>query len=357
MQTPYPLYSAGGTPRELGRQHGEQAGVLVREFLALLQASLKLSSAEMEARALRFRPLFEKFCPHLVEEIAGLAEGAGISSAQALALQLRGEIGQLADGGCTTFVIAAQGTAARETLIGQNSDTAAEIERVGYVLRLEPDDGPKILMWTFGGMLGYHGINSRGLGHFANALGGGPEWKFALSHYPVKRLMLECRDLESVMDVLESVPVCSNGNYVICDGSGRITDVELTSDGPLVVDEHPGGFIAHSNHFLCAPHACAVNYDKSLPDSFPRLARMQQLISEKFGSITVEDLKSFLSDHAGHPVGICRHPHEGPGNSEWNAILPASGKTAASLIAEPARGLLHIARGNPCERQFATYRL
>ena len=348
----YPLYTAAGNPRELGRQHGEQAGGQIREFLALLQASLQLSTAALEQRALRFQPLFEQFCPHLLPEIAGLAEGASISPAQALALQMRGELGQLADGACTTFVVAAAGTASGETLIGQNSDTAAEIERVGYVLRLQPVDRPEILMWTFGGMLGYHGINRLGIAHFANALGGGPAWKFALSHYPVKRMMLECRDLPEVMNVLKSVPVCSNGNYVLCDGHGRIADVELTSDGPLVVDSQ-AGFIAHSNHFLCAPHACQANFEQSLPDSFPRLSRMQQLIAEKFGSITVDDMKTFLSDHAGHPVGICRHPHDGPGS----AILPSSGKTAAALIAEPARGLMHIARGNPCSNAFATYGL
>ncbi len=355
--TEYPLFTASGTPRELGRQHGEQAGELIREFLGLLQASLKLSSAALERRALRFRPLFEKFCPHLVEEIVGLAEGAAISPAQALALQLRGEIGELPGEGCTTFVIAAEGTANRQILIGQNSDTAAEIERVGYVLRLQPTDRPAILMWTFGGMLGYHGINRLGIGHFANALGGGPAWKFALSHYPVKRLMLECRDLSEIMNLLKSVPVCSNGNYVLCDGRDSIADVELTSDGPFLVEARLGSFVAHSNHFLCAPHACQANFEKSLPDSFPRLARMEEMIAGKFGSITVADMKAFLSDHSGAPVGICRHPHEGPENSEWNAILPASGKTAASLIAEPARGLLHVARGNPCTSEFTTYHI
>ena len=348
----YPCYSAAGGPRALGRQHGEQACDQIREFLAWLQASLKLSTAALAERALRFQPLFEKFCPHLVEEIAGLAEGAGLTFAQALALQLRGELGQLSDGACTTFVIAAEGTAARQTLVGQNSDTPGEIERLGYVLRLQPDDLPEILMWTFGGMLGYHGINWLGVAHFANALGGGPPWKFALSHYPVKRLMLECRSLPEVMTLLKSIPVCSNGNYVLCDGEGQIADVELTSDGPLVVTGQSAGFIAHSNHFLCAPHACEANFEQSLPDSFPRLSRMQQMISEKFGSITVVDMQACLSDHAGYPVGICRHPHDGPGD----AILPSSGKTVASLIAEPARGQLHVACGNPCSNSFVTYR-
>jgi hypothetical protein len=38
-------------------------------------------------------------------------------------------------------------------------------------------------------------------------------------------------------------------------------------------------------------------------------------------------------------------------------MLPSTGKTAAALIAEPVRGLLHITRGNPCTAPFATYRL
>ena len=350
---PYPLFTASGRPRELGRQHGEQAAELIREFLAWLQTALQLSRETMEQRALRFRPLFERFCPNLIEEITGLAEGAGISPAQSLALQLRGELGHTDDGGCTAFVIAPAGTATREPLIGQNSDTPAEIERLAYVLRLQPDDLPELLIWTFGGMLGYHGINRLGVAHFANSLGGGPAWKFALSHYSVKRLMLECRDVPEVMTLLKTVPVCSNGNYVICDSQGKIADVEVTSDGPLVIDDQNAGFIAHSNHFLCAPHACETNFEHSLPDSFPRLSRMQLLITEKFGSITVDELKTFLSDHSGHPVGICRHPHDGPGD----AILPSSGKTVAALIAEPTRGLLHIARGNPCSNPWVTYRL
>ena len=44
MGTPviaYPLFIASGTPRELGRQHGEQAGELIREFLARYPYQLK----------------------------------------------------------------------------------------------------------------------------------------------------------------------------------------------------------------------------------------------------------------------------------------------------------------------------
>jgi isopenicillin-N N-acyltransferase-like protein len=238
-------------------------------------------------------------------------------------------------------------------LIGQNSDVEPELKEVAYVLRLEPEGKPALLTWTFGGMIGYHGVNVAGVAHFANSLGGGPVWRFGLSHYPIKRLMLEQRTVAAVLELLRRVPVCSSGNYVLCDGAGRIADVELTSEGVALMEDEDEGFLAHSNHFLCGPHACPANEAASVPDSFPRLSRMRQLIAGRFGQLTVEDLKQFLADHDGEPTSICRHPHDGPDH----ASVSARGRTVASLIAEPAEGRLHITRGNPCEGPYTTYRL
>lgn len=348
----YPLYRAAGAPRELGRAHGAQASEQIRGYLDFLTASLRVSREGLRERARRFLPLFEAHCPHLVEETGGLAEGARIEFLDGLALQLRGELGALTDGGCTTFVVGSRGTANGEVLIGQTSDTPAEIEDFAYMLHLRPVDRPEVLMWTFGGMLGYHGINDAGVGHFANSLGGGPAWKFALSHYPLKRMLLECRVLDEALGLLRSVPVCSNGNYVVCAGP-EIVDIELTSEGPLVMHDDGAGFLVHSNHFLCGPHACQSNFEQSLADSFPRLERIRGLIAEGFGRLTVAEMKRILSDHSGRPVSICRHPHSGHGDT----ILPASGKTVAALIAEPAQGRMHVARGNPCEMPFAVYEM
>src|SRR5713101_4806384 len=93
LANPYPLIRALGSHRELGRQHGEQCRDQLRAFLDYLGAILKLSRPEIHARALRFMLLFERHCPHLVEEIRGLAEGADVPLAEALAVQVRGEMG------------------------------------------------------------------------------------------------------------------------------------------------------------------------------------------------------------------------------------------------------------------------
>jgi isopenicillin-N N-acyltransferase-like protein len=347
----YPLFNAQGTHRELGRQHGEQGRAQVRGFLDYLAHSLRLSREGLQSRALRFLPLFEQHCPHLLDEVRGLAEGAGVPLAEALAVQIRGELGFITDEACTTFVISPRGTASGEVLIGQNSDVEPELEEFAYVLRLEPEGKPAVLMWTFGGMIGYHGLNSAGVAHFANSLGGGPAWRMGLPHYPVKRLMLEQRTINQVLALLERVPVCSSGNYVLCDGEGRIADVEMIPEGFALLEDHGEGFVAHSNHFVCGSYACTATDQASVPDSFPRLIRMRKLLSGRVGRLTVEDLKCFLADHEGHPTSICRHPHSGPDHPS----VSARGRTTASLIAEPAAGRLRVSRGNPCQSNYETY--
>lgn len=352
MSRQYPFFEASGRPQEMGRQHGEQAADRITAYLDYLAESLQVSRAQLRQRALRFQPLFERSCPDILKEAMGLAEGAGLELADALAAQLRGELGQVNDGACTTFAIDRQGTDAGTTLVGQTSDNPPELEQFGYVLRLRPTGKPAVLMWTFGGMLGYHGLNEHGVAQFANALGGGPGWKFALSHYPLKRLILEQRSTDAALQLMRTFPVCSNGNYMLADGSGAILDVELTSNGPLALPASDR-FLVHSNHFLCHEYACTANWQYSPPDSFARLERLRAIIEAKFGSIRIEDVQRFLADHDGYPLSICRHPHDGPNVQ----MLERTGKTVAALIAEPEQRRLHVALGNPCENPFVTYSL
>lgn len=337
----YPLFRARGTHRELGQQHGEQASGRIKEHLDLIASGQKISREEVRRRALRFRPMFEQYCPHLLEEMSGMAEGAGVTLPEAMACNIRGEMGQAKGEGCTAYVIGRSSTAHREILAGQNSDMTSEIIPLAYVLHLQPKDKPEVLTWTFGGMIGYHGMNSAGVAHFANALGGGPQSRFAMPHYPVKRMMLECTSLDQAVKLLRTIPLASNGNYVLCDGNGSILDVEATTAGPEIIRDKGDGFLAHTNHFLCSRYARKENFEKSWQDSFPRIDRINELLRSRRGSVTVEDIKVFLKDHTGQPTSICRHDGES--------------RTVASLIAEPARRRMHVAVGNPCQEPYTTY--
>jgi isopenicillin-N N-acyltransferase-like protein len=347
----YPFIRVSGTPYEMGYQHGRQAAERIKRFVEIILKNAGVPEAATRRDVLErtkvFEPMFRHYVPELVEEIEGLKDGAGISFEETLLIQIRGEIShvgadlRVCPQGCTTFVLSGDVTADGKILIGQNSDMHKEQEEVAIVLRLTPAHGPRILMWTFGGHLGYHGMNSAGVAHFANALGGGPAWKLGLPHYPIKRKMLEQRTVAEALRRLDAMPVCSSGNYVLCGGCKTICDVELTPDGYAVLRDEGAGFIVHSNHFLSPKFRTADTDAQSLPDSFHRLPRLHSLIQSERGRVTVDDVKRFLADHANHPQSICRHT--------------VDMKTVASLIAEPERGRFHVCAGNPCEGEWVTY--
>lgn len=349
----YPIYRASGTHRQLGQQHGEQAKQHIHAHLEYMCSTMRVSRAQLRERAGRFQSLFQTHCPHLLEEIQGLGQGAGIAFADALAVNIRGALNATRDGGCTAFVVSERGTADRQILSGQNSDMFPAMIPLAYVLHLKPKDKPEVLMWTFGGMIGYHGINSVGVGHFANDVGGGPQPRFGMPHYPVKRLMLESATVGAAERHLRDVPLWANGNYVVHDGSGAILDVEATTAGPQRVTDDGRGFIAHSNHFVCAKYATDANHRASAADSFPRLRRINELIAAKFGRLGVANFQTFLRDRAGDPNGICRFAQTTDPTADWTK----AGITVASIIAEPALRQLHIAVGNRADTPFVVYRM
>lgn len=358
----FPLIEVGGPPFERGYQHGRACGYLIRRYPAILRrlwaddprrstaesSELTLDDGELGRRALRFLPWFQDFAPDQVEEIRGVAAGAEVPFELALLVNVRAEvfgIGRSASG-CTALALGRRATADGSILIGQNQDQDPELRDLVVILRVTPEKGPRILMATFGGLIGYGGINSAGVGYVANALANST-WRLQLPRYPVKRALLEQEDIDGCRRVFDRAWVCSSENNLIVDRT-RLVDVELTPDGY----EHFGpehldaDYIVHTNHFLCASLAADEQYLPRLPDSLPRLNRVQSLVQARAGHLTLADVKSFFADHAGHPTSICRHPTSGTSTSI---------ESIYSVIGEPDRGLLHVSVGNPCESEYSTY--
>jgi isopenicillin-N N-acyltransferase-like protein len=225
--------------------------------------------------------------------------------------------------------------------LGQNQDQSPEMEELGVVLRVRPDDGPPLVMATFGGLVGYPGLNAAGVAFFQNALSNGV-WRHALPHYPLKRVLLEQRDVAGCLAAIGRAPLASCGNMALGDRSGAVLDVEATPDGYAVVPpEHD--LVVHTNHFRSERFRPQERLLASLPDSEHRLRRMTSLLERQHGRITLDTVKQALRDHDGGPPAICRHEPDRPM------------KTIASIIAQPDAGRLHVARGNPCETEYVAY--
>lgn len=358
---PFPLVDVAGPPYQRGLQHGRACGDLIRRYAAVMAQSRTeevgrpgarpaLSEAELGRRALLFLPAIEAFAPDQVEEIRGIAAGAELPFELALLANVRGEVFGLdrPSVGCSAVALGRRATADGATLIGQNQDQDPAMQELVVVLRVEPERGPRMLMATFGGLIGYGGINSAGVGYMMNALGNSV-WRMAMPNYPLKRAFLEQDDLAGCLSQVARARVASSANNLLVDRD-RLADVELTPDGYEVLEPDPaaGDFLVHTNHFQAARLAEDERMLARLPDSAPRCDRMEGLVRARHGRLTVDDLKGFLSDHAGCPTSICRHPD------------PEGGRrmtTIYSVIGEPDRGRLHVSVGNPCQSAYTTYQL
>ena len=86
--------SVGGSHAEIGYQLGQECRDGIG--LALQHVGEEIAKfttlAEAKKRAEKYLPYLEQDASHMLEELEGLADGAGISMSEALMLQLRFEI-------------------------------------------------------------------------------------------------------------------------------------------------------------------------------------------------------------------------------------------------------------------------
>jgi isopenicillin-N N-acyltransferase-like protein len=342
MSHEFPLIEVAGGAYEMGSQHGEQARALVKKYLVWIERITGKSRDSLCPNAMSFLPAMEKLSPKLLEEIRGLADGAGISFPEAVLCQARAEASHSWEGGCTAFALRGEATAGGIVLAGQNQDLEPEYANVAILLKVRPSDGrPRALMFTFAGQLGYSGMNEHGVCHFANALYGF-KWQPGLPHYPLKRLVLEQKTVQEAVGLLEKHRTCSAANLVLADRQGSIGDVEIRPEGTVMFNDDHRDRRLHTNHYLTSPF---VRFeDNHLSDSCPRLERIRTLVTEAWGKIDVDTMKDILADHQGDPGGICRHGERG--------LHSISG-----YIAEPAKGILHVRRGHGCLGTWTAYRV
>ena len=179
---PFPLIDLAGSPRERGRTHGKAAADRLKRGAKMYAESLLKSGVEwkeLERRAEAMVPGIEQFDPAYVEEMRGIAEGAGEPFAAVMLMNARTEMvaaarrqkaAQHFPDGCTAALALPEASADGVLLHGQNWDWRAECAETGVVLRIRRDDGPDILTFTEAGGLARSGLNSAGIGLTANAL-------------------------------------------------------------------------------------------------------------------------------------------------------------------------------------------
>ena len=348
----YPSFEISGSSHEVGRQHGEACREQIHTFLEYSYRTIgdakQQGRATLRARAESFVPSIRAFIPDAIDEMKGIAEGANVAFAEVVLLNVRTEL-TLGDAGltdgCSSLGFLTSRTDNDSTIIAQNQDVGDWMKDVGVVLKVSPDDKPAFIMFTWAGVIGYPGFNEHGVAFVQNQLYT-EGWRVGVSHYPLKRRILECRNLAEVLDIMRNTTFSSAGNYLMVDGENRLVDAEIAAPHGLGVIESTEDTLAHTNNIRSPELEEFDTFRSQLPDSEPRCARADQLVaSVECASAT--DVMQMMSDHEGHPHSICRH----------NDGTAESIETVASYVMEPLQGRLHVSYGNPCENGYTAYTL
>lgn len=367
MVEPCPLIEISGPPRERGRMYGRQAAGRIRKGIA--HYTEQLAAMNLDQRAVRdlvarFMPRIAAFDTAHAEEIAGIAEGAGLDLDGVALLNARTEILKLGKreaeapqeaarnpDGCTGVVVMPAAAEAGRLIHAQNWDWKVECAETAVVLRIRQDHGPDILTFTEAGGLARSGFNAAGIAISANYLESDRDYReLGVPLALIRRKTLEQEHLALAMHTVYTTPKSAANNMIVSHCGGVAIDFECAPDETFLV--HPErGLLVHANHFV-SPVALAKLRDTGIintPDSLYRDIRVRDLLVPQIGRITRETVKAALADDFGTPWSVCRPPRKNLSNT-----LSA---TVAAVIMEPALGIMEVAPLPALNRQFTTYRL
>jgi isopenicillin-N N-acyltransferase like protein len=360
--TEFPHVRVQGTAAERGRQYGEQARERVRRSIDAYRDVFAYYTGwewdQVRREAAQFETPIAAFRPAYLDEIRGIADGAGVDPGDVLAINVRTEVMFAATARraaeCSAFAMV---PAAGEgpTLVGQNWDWLPHTSQTVVVLESRQDEGPNFVTVVEAGLLAKTGMNSSGIGLVTNAMVtaddvGAP----GIPYHVALRAILDSETLSDALAALQQAPRSSAANYLIAHRDGIAVDVEAAPGDFarlfLLFPDAEDGVLLHTNHFLSPQFTGRDVSVWAMPDSPIRLQRLRaglraSAAAQSATSPSLETFRALLSDHANYPSATCCHPD--PRMHQYE-----QGTTVASVLMDLSAGQLWLADGPPCTAQY-----
>jgi isopenicillin-N N-acyltransferase-like protein len=349
-----------GAPRERGRQYGEAARDRITASLGFYRAALTRSSGlswpKLIERARLWEPVVAGFAPDLLEEARGIAEGAGVDPADILVLNARGEVAydarfaDLGDDGCSSFALVEGGAGDGHVYCGQNWDWRAGVQETLVVLRVVQPPRPTVITTVEAGQIGRQGANSAGIGLNANGLGGRFGAGVGVPQTFIRRRVLDSAHYRDALAVPFEARQQIATNLLLTHADGVALDLETTPNRHAWLSPE-NGVLAHTNHYEGpVPPQIADDYRPFSVDSLYRVQMLRRALRRCGDAAETTKVRALiaegLTDHFGHPYGVCAHV------GEQEPDPAQATKTILSSIVDLTSGDVLIAAGNPCEAEY-----
>ncbi|KAI4597395.1 hypothetical protein KJ359_004501 [Pestalotiopsis sp. 9143b] len=343
-----------GSPREIGETHGRLAAPQIRGSIAfysqLFQKTCSLSWPEVLREAEQYVAPLETLTPRFIEEIRGIAAGAGVDFLDVLALNVRTEINfglftgdaasqtKVADtpsDGCTALSwLTSDPGLEKKSWLCQNWDwMRAQGDNLIVCYISQPGtDVPDIAMVTEAGIIGKIGLNARGVGCTLNAIRCRGVDRAKLPIHFALRTVLESNSRDEAVAKIMAAGAAGSGHILVADPSGSV-GLECTSKWIKELPMSSDGQISHTNHLLL-PHD-DVEEPPWLPDSPARLARIRELVAST-EKPTLNAIADMFKDTEGYPSSINRKEMGGTlTQTLFNIIMDLGNKSARVTFGRP----------------------
>jgi hypothetical protein len=291
-----------------------------------------------------FKPAIERWTPGLLDEVRGIADGAGINFETMYAFQLVDEswvMGpDLGFSKCTT--IAAEKRGQSPAFVSQTLDIPTFYHGYQTVLRIKGNDQePDALVFTFPGFIAANGLNDRGIAVCVNAV---TQLAYSAKGLPVAfviRGILRRKSYEDAVRFLKDIEPAAPQNYMI-GGGDKASSFERSATRTVEFFPFAGAeFTYHTNHPLVNddfnPRFTAALKEKGLSlDEYkarcPRFKFLGQAFKDNTAKLDLAVLKRIYADR----------------NSGINNV----GTYGCTIMVLGDRPELHISSGRPDEAPF-----
>ncbi len=339
-------------------QVGQQIGVAARASLQSMHQEMRRAYGErwsyLLAQSQYFLTATEKHLPRIVGELRGCAKGAEIpfddlflmSIEELLYEEVRGNEnfppckGGIEGGkGCSDLAAAPPATIDRKVWLAHNNDLGRSAVEHLYVTHFCAEGEPEILAVTVGGLFISIGLNRAGISLTGNQLYANDS-RVGVPRLLIVRDILAQTDFDSAIQSACLSERASSYNNLIASDDGRIVNVEgSATDYELIAAEE--GLTVHTNHYLAEKMKCFEVAGERVEPSAARCRRAKHYAEKYRGKISREVCEMFLRDHVFAPWSVCKH--SGLSVTVFSAIINLTDQQ------------LWLARGNPCQNEYARY--
>lgn len=292
-----------GNAHERGVAYGKQYRAEVNEFLKdQIYARFvgRYSKEDMAKYANECGKVVREADPVIADEIAGIAEGAGIEFDEVILLQLHEELYHRTElpvkhGHCTAVGVNPSDSGDTHAYLGQTWDWMVSVAGKSFLTEWQRD-GMSVLAYGYGGLPFSAGMNSEGIAlcwTSAALRNTAQSPRVGMPSYALIAHLLSQKDIDGVVREAQRVTNAGWFTFVVNDAEGNIVNIEGSPAGIEI--ERSSKVMVRADYGSKKKQAEAVQLIKDWKPA-ARWAVFEKLLAQTAGANSKDQIQKYLQD-------------------------------------------------------------